>query len=320
MFAVQLLSLLSLALGLVRAVTALTARNTLLDVSTIFQCKEVGTWIENVATRENGDLLFTMVEPTPQLYTVIDPSEETRTTELIYEFPNMTGLLGIAESAHDVFAVVGGSFYSTANPVLGSFSIWTVDLNHVDSAAITKIMDLPYEAFPNGLEAVPGETGVVMLASSLGALYRVDLNTRTCVVAAELPEMRPVSGAILPLGINGIKIRDGHLYWTNSFASTIYRIPIDAHGIVPESSSAEVVATLPGTFLDDFAMGPDGTMWVTTNPNNTVVAVNSDGKKMEIVAGSQQSSDTAGVIAAAFGRTRSDQQILYAVTSGGLVG
>lgn len=79
---------------------------------TIFQFSSNGTWIENIAVRANGDLLVTLMLPDPQLYLISSPWSPSPTASLLYTFPNMTGLFGIAETSPDVFVLAGGGFNS----------------------------------------------------------------------------------------------------------------------------------------------------------------------------------------------------------------
>lgn len=319
MFLGLILLLLAVVLGPASASQAITPLHPPLNSRTIFQFANNGSWIEKVAMRRNGDLIFTTLLPAPQLYALHNLTSDQATPELIWQFPDMTGLLGITEVSHDVFAVVGGKFQSTSVPIPGTFSIWVVNFNSRGRPQITKIMDVPPSLYANGLEAVPGRDGVLMLSNSLGSLHRVDLKQRTITLVAQVPEMRPAPNAALPLGINGIKIRDGYIYWGNCFAATIYRLPIDSRGLIKMPLQVETVALLPWTFVGDFAMGPDGTFYTPTNPNNTVDVVRPDGSRFQIIAGSQQSVDVAGATATIFGRLASDRHILYTVTSGALV-
>ncbi|KAK8039497.1 quinoprotein amine dehydrogenase beta chain-like protein [Apiospora rasikravindrae] len=370
MYLLILTTLLAQTLGLAvpGVVSDINAANTV-DADTlpfpsrqVFQFSQLGTWIENVAARSNGDLLFTLLQPAPQLYALTAVQSNAPQTTLLYEFPDMTGLLGITEIAPDVFVVAGGKFNGTANPIFGTFSLWQVSLaethmpcnvNCNDGApqpSFTKLLDLPYHVYPNGLTSVPGKPGVILIADSTGSLLRVDVNLNQIDTVAAVPEMLPVPGWPFLMGINGIKIYNGYVYWTNSFAATMYRMAIDEDGfpVVGTSYPACVTATaadadatptftpkveksidstnvtvetvvfMPITFMDDFAVADDGTLWITTNPNNTVVAYNQDTSKSVVVAGGQTQEIMAGANAAVFGRTDTDSHILYVVTAGGL--
>ncbi|KAH8678203.1 hypothetical protein BX600DRAFT_507170 [Xylariales sp. PMI_506] len=333
-FAILFFLPLALCSTIIRSVSSLTPP---LPSRTLFRFEDVGTWIENVVVRANGDLLFTMTKPGPYLYTVKDPQSPSPEVSLVYEFPNITGLLGIAETYPDVFAVVGGRFDGIAVPIPNSFSLWRIDFNtcndNMNTAipAISKVVDLPGYIFPNGVESTPSSPDIILVANSLGSLLRVDTLSKTIITAVNVTEMAPVPDAPLPIGINGIKIHGDRFYWSNSFASTIYSLPLAHPGLdlslslaaQPASLKVDLVADLPATFIDDFAIGHDGTIWATTNANNTVIAISGvpEGgrrKQLWVVAGAQDSEALAGADAGAFGRTAADRDVLYAVTTGGL--
>lgn len=65
---------------------------------------------------------------------------------------------------------------------------------------------------------------------------------------------------------------------------------------------------------DDFAVGIDGTLFVTTHPYDTVVSIAPDGGR-GIVADERQ--HVVGATDAAFGRGPTDQATLYVATDGG---
>ncbi|KAH8647696.1 hypothetical protein BX600DRAFT_443049 [Xylariales sp. PMI_506] len=302
-----------------------------LPTRTIFQLQDVGDWIENIAVRSNGDLLFTQLLPEANLYTVKNPQSSNPQVELIYNFQSVTGLYGIAEIWPDVFVIAGNNVTASLATVPGSGQLWQVDFHTANrrgggsaaapSPIVTKILDFPYNSATNGITAVPGASGIALVANSLGSLLRVDASAKTVVTESNVTEMAPVPNARLTLGINGVKIRDGHLYWTNSLASTVYRLPLDHAGLIsPPDAQAETVLTVPGYIFDDFNFGADGTVWVATNANNTILAATGEGQRQKVVAavGGSESTSVEGVTAVVFGRTPADKHVLYAVTSGGL--
>lgn len=306
-----------------------------LPSKTIFQFDQLGYWIENIAVCQNGDLLVTILDPAPLLYRISAPSSPEPVAELVYDFSEVSGLLGITETKPNTFVLAGGNFSSTGVGTPGTSSVWEVAFgprhgssdNHNDSApapAVRKITDIAPAVFLNGVETVPGRENLVLISdSTLGLVYRVDTQTGDHEVAIQVPEMAPLANASLLIGINGIKVQEGYLYFDNSFATTIYRIQITDDGFAAPGAPVETVATLDGEpFVDDFVFGPgtndDGSqiIWATTNLGNTVRWVNvTDGNNV-VVAGSPTELTVAGDTAAAFGRTDQDRDVLYVVTGG----
>ncbi|KAJ4252532.1 hypothetical protein NW757_005974 [Fusarium falciforme] len=93
----------------------------------------------------------------------------------------------------------------------------------------------PQSKFLNDVTAIPGISDVVLVADSAnGFIGRLELTTGIFNTSTFRfhPEMDPVEGARLLIGVNGIQIRNEHLYWTNSFQACIYRIAITPTGFL----------------------------------------------------------------------------------------
>jgi sugar lactone lactonase YvrE len=289
-----------------------------------------GTWLENIAVRSNGSLLVTDVVTSASLYQISDPTTANPSVSLIHNFnDSVNGILGIAETKPDVFTILGGNFTGFGRQINGTFSAWEVDLTNnkhhhgrnnenYGPPAIRLITAIKPAAFPNGVEAIPRNRTTVLIAdSALGLVWRLDTLTGKYSVALQTPEMAVVPGAPLALGINGIRIHNDSLYWTNSFRLAVYRLRIDGNGAQARGSKVEkVVEITEALFLDDFAIDGDGTVWVTDGPGNRVFAVPPSGN-YEVVEGAMTEMSVAGCTAAAFGRSKKDGKTLYVTTSGG---
>lgn len=292
-------------------------------VVTQFPAAPPGTWIENIAARANGDLLLTVLSPSASLYGVTDPTSEKPAVELLHTFGDgASGLVGIAEPAPELFVVAGyGAANSTTNTTAAL--VWTVDFRGVhghDKKPEAKLVKkLDGAGVLNGVAALPGGHGdaVLVADSSKGLVWRVDIKTGAYEVAVQVAEMSG-SGAS-GIGVNGIHAtRDGFLYWTNSAARTIYRLRITPRGSAVPYARVEVVAAIDAIFLDDFAIGDDGTIFVATNFDNRLIAVQAGTNRSVVVAGSNTEFTVAGDTAAVFGRGTADRRTLYVSTTGGL--
>lgn len=304
-----------------------------LSTNTIFQFDTLGYWIENIAVRQNGDLLLTVMEPSALLYRVSNPWEPTPNVELLYNFSSsVNGLLGIAETKPDTFVLVGGNFSSAAVGIPGTSAAWEVKFNSdqhsqngtkssAAAVSVRKIADITDAVFLNGLAALPscGGDAVLIADSKLGLVYRLDTRTGQYEIAVQVPEMAPVPNQYLDIGVNGVKVHKGYLYFDNGFGSALYRIKINAAGFPATGSAVETVAQLGNApFVDDFAFGPDGSIWVASNLGNTIVRIAQNATGV-VVAGAADEVSLLGDTAVAFGRTKEDQDILYVVTAGGSV-
>ncbi|KAK7955915.1 uncharacterized protein PG986_005137 [Apiospora aurea] len=302
---------------------------------TVYQFPEDHTWVENLYVRDNGDILMTMMWPKASLYLLKNPKTNPEGTEptLIHTFDNAQGLLGIAETAPDTFAVVSSKFSAMAAVVSGGSAIWEISLQDVANPKVRKVTDLPEGGFLNGMvklhsaacrNVAPGDRKTVLVSDSFnGLVYRVNTNTGAYEVAVKVPEMDPVEGAALPFGVNGIKIVGHYLYWANSDHASMHRVAIDmTNGHMREGATVETLATLKDTaFLDEFDIDEDGTIWGVTNADNKLIAMrpSAQGGSYEVVLGSNTEMTLAGDTSARFGKGAGNRRTLYITTGGASV-
>ncbi|MCJ1376643.1 hypothetical protein MMC20_007886 [Loxospora ochrophaea] len=292
-----------------------------LPISTIYEFP-LGTWVENLAIRSNGLILATIFS-TPELYQ-IDPSTSSAT--LLASFPGVTGLRGIAELEPDVFYVAGGNF-SFANLTItpGSGAVWRVNLgnlyttNLLPASAVTLVANFPSSYVLNGMTALPPSTssGLLLVADSYaGLVYRLNVRTGAISTALSGSLFAAPANVTGPNGVNGIKIHEHHLYFTNTDQNSLNRVPISANGSA--TGPAEVVAANI-TSPDDFILDTRGDVFVALDGANELAFLKRSGGKSlfasdVILDGSLNSTVLAGPTACVFSR---DGQILYVSSSGG---
>ena len=280
------------------------------------------TWVENLTVRQNGQILVTVLSA-PELYQV-DPFRTNTPAALIHQFPGATGLLGIVELQQDVFYVIAGNWsIATLTSTNGSYSVWKVDMRSskvVDGsihppAVVSKVTDIPEGMFLNGMAVLNKSKGLVVIGDSgAGVVFTLNVGTGRYSKTIDDPTMKP--NASLQLGINGMKIRGGYLYYTSSAQEIFCRILINsADGTA--GGPAKVIAK--NVLGDDFSLDPAGNAWIGQDPNNTVVKITPEGG-VTFVAGSLNSTVVAGATSTAFGRTPLDRSVLYVTTTGGILG
>ncbi|KAL4964292.1 uncharacterized protein BDV14DRAFT_209431 [Aspergillus stella-maris] len=262
--------------------------------STIFQLKNNGTWIENLAVRSDGSLLATRIDA-PELWS-IDPNangSSSARTSIITTFPHAMSTLGIVELTHDIFAIVVGNLsLPSVTPTPGSFNVWTVDLT--GHAPCTEILArMPNATFLDGM-AKYADNLLLLTDAAKGAVWR--LNTTT-------GDYSPVK-----VGVNGIKVRKNYVYYTSSSQEVFARFPVDENAT--PTGPVEIIAS--GFFFDGFALAVDGTAYLTTNPQNEVIEISPEGR-VRLLAGNQFMLVVGGSTAAAIDQERS---VLYVATSG----
>ncbi|KAF1986939.1 hypothetical protein K402DRAFT_59449 [Aulographum hederae CBS 113979] len=286
----------------------------------------LGTWIENIAVRRNGNLLLTLLN-TPELLET--PPYPGSTPTLIHSFPDTDGLLGIAETSPDTFAIISGDFEgSITGAVPGTFKIWSVKLNRspkVKGSSGTKpkievkliVGPIPEALFLDGLEHLPGTNIVLASDTAAGAVFAINVVTGNYSIVMNDASMKPIPSAAVPIGINGIRVRGDTVFYTNTFAQTLWKVRINPSTGTPKGEY-ELVAQ--GVLGDDFAL-KGGYAYVCGNPINVVTKVDVQEKgegESVVVAGNLNSTALAGVAGAAWGRGREGRETLFGVTTGGL--
>ncbi|KAG0645186.1 hypothetical protein D0Z07_9233 [Hyphodiscus hymeniophilus] len=278
------------------------------------------TWVENLAVRTNGQLLLNILTA-PEMY-LLDPVV-SGVPDLIFTFPEALGLGGIVELQTDIFYVNTGNFTLQTGSVNGSAIVWRVDMRQVgrgdlNKVVVEKVVEMPEALTLNGMDVLSRtESGGILLIadSGLGVLWKLDVTTKEYSTILALPEMKSPPPPSLQNGLDGIRVRDGFLYFTNNEGDTFSRVLIDTqgHAVGPTQSIA-----FP--FGDDFAFDSKGNIWVTSDQGDRVIVLEAGRAYVNatVEGSSTQLTAVAGVTACKFGRSVATMHLLYASTNGGL--
>lgn len=283
----------------------------------IYQFPNKGTWVENLAVRSNGQIIITRLD-VPQIFQV-NPFTPGQPPTLIAEFPGYLGTIGIAEVSPDVFVVAMGNYsVATRANTPKSYAVWNVDMRSFNgqpgSAKTSKITDIPEAILLNGVTLLDGGDATVLVADSgLGVVYRVDTKASTYEIVQDDASMKATG-----LGVNGLRVRNGNLFFTNGGKNTFTKVPINRDGTAAGAYQTIVTNTV-GSF-DDFALDILGDAFAAQGGGgNQIVKISRGGVETE-VAGNINSTAIAGPTSARFGRTLMDLTTLYVTTNGGLTG
>ncbi|KAF2655972.1 hypothetical protein K491DRAFT_583606, partial [Lophiostoma macrostomum CBS 122681] len=270
------------------------------------------TWIENIIATRSGSLLVTLINP-GEVH-LVDPSANT--SSLVHAFAEQNATLGITEYAPDVFAVVAGNFtYADVTTEAGSWSIWSLDVrNGTSQPLVSKIVDVPASQLLNGLAALDATT-LFVADSGLGHILQVDIAAGTYRVALDHPSMKVVPGKAFGLGVNGLKVNGGYVYYTNSGANSLTRVPVDNTGAVV--GAYETLASNYTALADDIGVTDDGAVFSNDEANNRVLRVEPNGH-IEVIAGGLNSSVIPNPTSLTLGRTWHDRNFVYVGTTGGV--
>ncbi|RFU34789.1 hypothetical protein B7463_g1536, partial [Scytalidium lignicola] len=315
-FLASFLALSSLADHVSNALTVKPRQELPLPVETLTHFNVTPTWLENIDVRSNGEVLATNIGE-GILYGLTPSSGQLpRVVHSFLESNGLNTLLGIVEFSPDVFAVVVGN-NSNLLPIADTFSLWRVDF-HSNPTNVSKIADLTGAQLPNGLAVISENDELILVAeSAFGEIWSVNVNTGVIATTVKVPEMYPVGAGAVPLEVNGIKVRDGQLYWTNTLLESLYRVQIDSQGYQKNGSQVHTVVQA-NYLIDDFTFDPLGNIWLMGNGNNTLLVVPEGSSSVIPVAGNNFSTILAGCSASHFGRTANDFYVLYATTTGGV--
>lgn len=280
----------------------------------------LGTWVENIWVRPNGNLLVSTSTPNASVYQVSKPWTKTPEVTLVHTFSEYVDrLIGIGESTPDKYVVVGSRFTSaelTGMPINGTWATMELDFTRdTNRPSFRLIAAMPEANLLQSVAPLPHDPATVLISDqflhSPGQVWRLDTRTgKYSLAIKDLPELN-TTNKVADVGINGIKIRGNQVYWANSDANIIYRLKIDQTGAPARGAKPEVVSHFAGAVYDDFTFGPcnEDWIWATGNADNRLLAIRPDGKTV-VVLGNGTDSVFPSPTAAGFGK-RHDKNILY---------
>ncbi|MCJ1282141.1 hypothetical protein MMC26_001464, partial [Xylographa opegraphella] len=267
--------------------------------------------LENLAIRSNGHLVLTASNQA--IVYEMNPAARNAPPTSLPSIPGVTGLTGIVETAPDVFAVAAGNWSSGGfHGEPGSFSIWSVDFNQ-RRPTVKLIAAIPEADALNGLTTLESSPEIILAAdSSAGVIRRLNVITGEHNVALQNPFFAPTGK--IPLGINGIRTFDGHLYFLNSAQGVYGRVPLNDDGSAAGEVQVVARTNLPAIY-DDFDLDWEGNAWIATHAN-MLNEITIQGKQRNITADSRNTEMTEPT-SAQFGRgSKQAEKTVYMVSAG----
>ncbi|TVY31377.1 hypothetical protein LOCC1_G008956, partial [Lachnellula occidentalis] len=195
-----------------------------------------------------------------------------------------TGLTGMATIAPDTYAVSGG----THSAFIFANNSMSVSVISAQLGTVLYSIPVPNTQMLNGMAALPDTPHIVLSADSIGGrIFRIDTLTRTVDVAFSDPLIGPGDSSLVTLGANGLKIRDGYLYFTNSGQGFFGRVAID--GLGNKVGDIETLVQLDGEVgfsnaYDDFAFDGSGNAYVALH-SYSVLRITPDGQQTVFAGG-----------------------------------
>ena len=225
------------------------------------------TAIENILVRPNGQLLLSTLN-SGYLFS-LDPSSLKHSAQAVVDLAPATGLAGMAtiDPVKGIYGVCGGEHVSFG---FNDMAIYVVKLTEKPKLGGSVIDRIPTtNKTVNGMTNLPAFPHILLAVSSKsGEVLRINTKTRVVDVAIHDPANLGTGTSTFPLGVNGARVRDRYLYFTNSAQGTFGRYPINlATGA--NIGPAQILATLPGPdppgmthAYDDFTFDNAGNAYV----------------------------------------------------------
>ncbi len=277
---------------------------------------------ENIRPRVNGQILITL-NTAPELYQ-IDPFQN-QTGGIVHSFEGYTSLFGIVELQTDIFYIIASNYTSAPDyfGFKGSVSILEVDLRGVPNPVITqgeikvsKIVDIPQAQLLDGFAVVNKTAGLLISGDAqTGTLYLINVHNRTATAVLQNALLAGTSNArdagLAHIGINGIKVFNGNMYFTNTAQGSFGQVPLDIETGQPVGSPS-VLANY-STLTDDLSFDVHGNAFISEPLNGVLL------RPANTTPTNNHTRLLAGLFGAnsnAFGRTVLDQCILYSTFDG----
>lgn len=278
------------------------------------------TVIENLAVRPDGSILTTIASR-PEIY-LFQFLAGTSPPQLIHRFKDSDGVTGIVETSPDVFYVTVASVSDAQTPVAGSAQLWRISFAFRGSNVpiVSKVADLRRIFVPNGLATLPGGKRLLSADSVQGIVFVIDAATGNIIAGLFDPLFNPTDAG--SFGVNGLKVSNGILYFTNGIRKVFGKIlidPVTGISLGPASTIAKTLSAA-GNY-DDFAVSPDGKVaFVATGLGNSIERIDLKTGTQTIFAGGGKSTWLKGPTSVAFGRKKNgapDPGALFVTTATG---
>jgi hypothetical protein len=235
-----------------------------------------GTFIESLAVRHDGSMLFSALNKKQLWYAPAPTGDASVQPLLLHTFTQDT--MGIAEGAPDVFYLSTSNLYTTHDS-----SLWRVDMRGWQpgtTVPVAKVVDFGNSRALclNGTLALSPR--VLLIADCIGAkIWRIDLSADGSTASASVwlkdKTMQVVDthlGSGQP-GVNGVRYDDKthFLYYTSTAQELFMRVAVNPATLNP-AGAPQLVAT--GMMGDDFCIDENlGVAYVTTHRQNTIERV-----------------------------------------------
>lgn len=221
------------------------------------------SWFEGSAMRPNGQMLVARLD-SAELYRIPDPTNQDTVPQLLHTFDNATGAINICplKGRTDEYAVLSG-IVDVANIKFENFTVWRIAFGADDAIQVTKLAELPDAGLTIAITAANDDT-LLVADSGKACIWQLDLATGTSSMLIEDESMKVAADDEF-FGVNRMCATNGFVYFTNTSAGTLCRVPIAADG-KGVKVTGPVKELSDGLYIcDGLALNPDGTTIYTAS-------------------------------------------------------
>ncbi|KAI4861587.1 hypothetical protein F4820DRAFT_57967 [Hypoxylon rubiginosum] len=214
------------------------------------------SWFEGFALRPNGKILASRLDE-PELYT-FNAEDPDSTPELLHNFEEeANGLINLCPipGSNDEYLILSG-VVDLVNIEFEDFIVWRVALSPDDSSPpkITKVTKIENTGFCIGI--IPISERVVVIPDSFkNCIWCLDIQTGNTSLLVADDTMKVAGGEGDFFGLNRIRVTDEFLWFTNTSAGTLCRLPIER---VQDDPSVGIRTTGPVQIVTDDIPHCDG--------------------------------------------------------------
>ena len=190
-----------------------------------------------------------------------------------------------------------------------------MDVGQYKSGALlapTLVANFPLSGLLNGFTTLDSRKALILVADAgKGWVWRLNVWTGAKTVVISDPLTQIADATKKPIGVNGLKLHDGFLYWSNINQELLAKTPITKDGLPTGASSMVTHYATPDDILFLFAFHEfDG---VLAAGNDTIRV--SDGTEVRVLSDSDL---LKGSTAVAVGRRLGRNGKFFVSTSGGI--
>ncbi|KAI1504729.1 hypothetical protein F5X99DRAFT_348133 [Biscogniauxia marginata] len=230
------------------------------------------SWFEGLAMRPNGKILATRLDK-PEIYTFVPEDQETTPT-LLTTLSGCTSVFNICAlpDRHEEYFVMTGDM-DLEKVSCDHISIWHMTLSPDDSSPpkSTKLASLTDFGFCTTIVAASDR--VLLIADAQrSSIIHMDTQTGKTSIFMEHDSMKVATDED-HFGLNRLSIADQYLWYTNTSAGTLCRIPITTEGV---DAATGIRTTGPVEVLTDSIPHCDG-LAVTKDESTVYTACYIDG-------------------------------------------